>query len=184
MEGFWSECAFKGVATVSCIPLLVGHLVNFALTAAGAVAVFFIVWGGFKFIRSGGDPKQVEGARQSITYAIIGLVVVLLAYFFIYFISVITGVECIRVFGFSQCTSEDAASSGASGTQPGTSAVTTPQTGDLGCFYGNTTQAGTVFEDKSCYPYGDNDPVSARRWFRGVGAAEECSSYCGSLTVQ
>lgn len=106
MGEIWSECAVDGVATIACIPVLVGQLYNILFSAAGAVAVFFIVWGGFKLIRSGGDPKQLEGARQSITYAIIGLIIILMSYFIIYSISFITGIECIKVFSFSQCATE------------------------------------------------------------------------------
>jgi hypothetical protein len=46
---------------------------------AGAVAVIMVVYGGFKYIVSNGDPQKITSARQIITYALIGLVVVLLA---------------------------------------------------------------------------------------------------------
>lgn len=45
----------------------------------GAVAVFFTVFGGFKLVLSNGDPSEAAKARQTIMYAVIGLVVAVLA---------------------------------------------------------------------------------------------------------
>lgn len=92
------------VLTLSCIPVLVAHIVNLAIVAAGTIAVFLVILGGYKFLTSGGDPKKVEGARQTITYAIIGLVLVILSYFILTFIATVTGLNCITSFGFTECT--------------------------------------------------------------------------------
>ncbi|MBI2121168.1 MAG: hypothetical protein HYU05_00490, partial [Candidatus Wildermuthbacteria bacterium] len=41
-----------------------------------------IIWGAFDFIAGGGDPKRVEGARQKIMWAFVGIAIALLAVFF------------------------------------------------------------------------------------------------------
>lgn len=46
----------------------------------GVVAMIFIVLSGFKFVTSGGDPKKLAGAQSTLTYAIIGIVVTILAF--------------------------------------------------------------------------------------------------------
>lgn len=46
---------------------------------AGIVAVAVIVYGGVKYVMSQGDPGKTKQAGQIIAYALIGLVVVLLA---------------------------------------------------------------------------------------------------------
>lgn len=46
---------------------------------AGALAVLFIIIGGIEFIASAGNPQRLEGAKKTLTYAIIGLVIVLLS---------------------------------------------------------------------------------------------------------
>jgi hypothetical protein len=100
----WGNCVTKdGVATLACIGPLFQNILGVLLSFAGVVALFFIILGGFKFITSGGDPKQVEGARQTLTYAIIGLVVILLSFFIINLIAETTGATCIKLFGFSNC---------------------------------------------------------------------------------
>jgi len=41
----------------------------------GALAILFVVIGGFRYIISNGDPKAVEQAKKTILYAAIGLFV-------------------------------------------------------------------------------------------------------------
>jgi hypothetical protein len=45
-----------------------------------------IIWGGFKYITSGGDSNNVSGAKNTIIYAIIGLVIVALAQLIVHFV--------------------------------------------------------------------------------------------------
>lgn len=99
----WETCAPDGVATLRCLPLVLKNVINASLTFCGVVAVVFIIWSGIKLIQSKGDPKQVQGAKQILTYALIGLIVVLLSFTVVNFISVITGTECIQTFGFDSC---------------------------------------------------------------------------------
>ncbi len=104
----WGTClqdAGNGqqVMTLSCLPLLITELINFGLAAGGTVALIFIIISGIKFIRSGGDPKEAEGAKQTMTYAIIGLVIIVLAAAVVNFIGFITGARCISTIGFSNC---------------------------------------------------------------------------------
>ncbi len=49
------------------------------LGIAGAIAVLFIVIGGVKLVTSAGNPKRLEDAKKTLTYAIIGLIAVLLS---------------------------------------------------------------------------------------------------------
>jgi hypothetical protein len=53
---------------------------------AGAIAVIMIIVGGLKYITSNGDPKAVEGAKNTILYSVIGLIVAILAYTVVNFV--------------------------------------------------------------------------------------------------
>lgn len=52
---------------------------NWAYVVAGIVAVIFIIKGAVDYLLSQGDPGKVRKATQAIIYAVVGLVVVLLA---------------------------------------------------------------------------------------------------------
>lgn len=49
-------------------------------STAGALSLMFIVVAGIKFVTSGGDPKKLASASSTLTYAIIGLAVTVLAF--------------------------------------------------------------------------------------------------------
>lgn len=53
---------------------------NILLFIVGAVAVIMLVIGGIRYTISGGDQNQVTAAKNTILYAIIGIVVAILAY--------------------------------------------------------------------------------------------------------
>lgn len=96
-------CVVDGVPSLQCLPAVFKNIVTAALVFAGIVALILIVISGIKLITSSGDPKQVEGAKNTLTYAIIGLVIILTSFFIIRIIGFITGADCITVFGFDNC---------------------------------------------------------------------------------
>ena len=88
------------VATLSCIPAIFSNVLTALLMFVGTFALFLFIMGGLKFMYSSGDPKKLEGAGNTLIYGIIGLLIVLFSFFIINIISIVTGVECIKSFGF------------------------------------------------------------------------------------
>lgn len=75
------QSPFKGGLTDSkTLPELVLRVLTMLLTFAGVVAVVIIIVGGFQYMTSGGNDEQAEKGKKALTNAIIGLVVVILAY--------------------------------------------------------------------------------------------------------
>lgn len=60
---------------------IVGALITLAFVIAVVIALGFLIYGGIRWIVSGGDKAGVEGARNIIVAALVGLVIVFLAYF-------------------------------------------------------------------------------------------------------
>ncbi len=60
---------------------LVGSLIQLIFIIAVVVALLYLVYGGFRWLVSGGDKTQVGAAREHIVAAIIGLVIIFLSYF-------------------------------------------------------------------------------------------------------
>jgi len=58
---------------------IIHTIVNLLSAIVGVVAVIMIIVGGFRYITSGGNDTSVTSAKNTILYAIIGLVVVALA---------------------------------------------------------------------------------------------------------
>ncbi len=50
------------------------------LFIVGAIAVIMIVIGGLRYVISGGDATQVQSAKNTILYALVGIIVAILAY--------------------------------------------------------------------------------------------------------
>lgn len=98
-----SGCIVNDVPTLACIPAVFRNLVNAALLFSGLVALVFIIISGIKYIHSEGDAKQLEGARKTFTYAVLGLVLILLSFFLINLIAYLTNQRCITQFGFTNC---------------------------------------------------------------------------------
>lgn len=65
---------------------IVTLVVNIFSIVVGIIAVIMIIWGGLKYITSGGDSTKITSAKNTIIYAIIGLVIVALAQFIVRFV--------------------------------------------------------------------------------------------------
>jgi hypothetical protein len=65
---------------------IINLIVNLISAIAGFVAVIMIVISGIQFINSGGDSKRVSQAKDTITYSLMGLVVIAIARILIIFI--------------------------------------------------------------------------------------------------
>ena len=83
----------EDIATIADLGDIIRNLFGYALGLAGIILFILLIVGGFQFITSGGDPKAAEGAKKTITSAIIGLIVILVSYIILVIISNITGVD-------------------------------------------------------------------------------------------
>jgi hypothetical protein len=61
-------------------------IVNIFSIIVGAVAIIMIIYGGFRYITSGGDSGSVGNAKNTLIYAIVGLIIVALAQVLVHFV--------------------------------------------------------------------------------------------------
>ena len=61
-------------------------ITNVLLFVVGAVSVIMLIVGGIRYVVSGGDSTAVQGAKNTILYAIVGIVICLLAYAVVSFV--------------------------------------------------------------------------------------------------
>lgn len=61
-------------------------IVDTLIFVVGAVSVLMIILGGLRYVLSGGDSAGVKGAKDTILYAIVGLVVAAMAYAIVHYV--------------------------------------------------------------------------------------------------
>ena len=65
---------------------IITQAVNMLLFVVGFLSVIMLIWGGLRYIISGGNASAVTAAKNTILYAIVGLVVALFAYAIVNFV--------------------------------------------------------------------------------------------------
>ncbi len=79
--------------TIKDFEILFQNVVTAVLGLAGIVLFIMLLVGGLKYLTSGGDPKAVEEAKKTLTYAIGGIILIVLSYLILVFIQAFTGVQ-------------------------------------------------------------------------------------------
>lgn len=68
------------------------QITNTVLYVVGVISVIMLIYGGLRYVISGGDSKKVTDAKNTILYAIIGLIISILAFAIVNFvINAVTG---------------------------------------------------------------------------------------------
>lgn len=80
----FSEAA--GISSARTLPEIIGRIVQVALAFLGILAIILIMFAGFKYMTSDGDPTKVEKAKKMIIQAVIGLVIIFASFAIVTFI--------------------------------------------------------------------------------------------------
>lgn len=80
-----ADCA-KGTGVATDLTANIKGITNTLLLAIGAIAVIMIIIGGIRYALSAGNEQNVTAAKNTIQYAIIGLVIALLAFAIVNFV--------------------------------------------------------------------------------------------------
>lgn len=65
---------------------VINQFTNIVLYIVGFISVVMLIWGGIRYIISGGDSKKITDAKNTILYAILGLIIVFFAYAIVNFV--------------------------------------------------------------------------------------------------
>lgn len=80
------QTGITGQDATNTINDIIADVINIFSLIVGIVSVIMIIIGGFRYITSGGDSSNVSSAKNTILYAIIGLIIVVLAQSIVRFI--------------------------------------------------------------------------------------------------
>ncbi|MEO5499432.1 MAG: MMCAP2_0565 family pilin-like conjugal transfer protein [Candidatus Saccharimonadales bacterium] len=65
---------------------IITNITNLLLVVIGVISVIMIIIGGFRYTTSAGDAGQTKSARDTIIYAVVGLVIAIMAYAIVNFV--------------------------------------------------------------------------------------------------
>lgn len=72
--------------SAASVPDVVTNILNVVISLAGLVSVIFIIIGGVNYMTSTGEPSKVKKAKDTILYAVIGLIICVLAFAIVNFV--------------------------------------------------------------------------------------------------
>lgn len=84
-----------GMVQITQLGQLISALVGTLLIVAALLAFFFLILGGIQWITSGGDKAGMEAARNKITHAIVGLIIVGAAWVIMILVQNFIGIQVI-----------------------------------------------------------------------------------------
>ena len=62
------------------------NIAQIIIGLVGGLAILFILWGGIRYTLSRGDPGNIKAAKETVVYAVVGLVVAIVAYAIVSFV--------------------------------------------------------------------------------------------------
>ncbi|HUV42842.1 MAG TPA: TrbC/VirB2 family protein [Patescibacteria group bacterium] len=72
---------------------IINDLIPYIFALAGLALLLILIWAGFEMMTSAGDPKKMESAKGRLTGAVIGFVIIFVAYWLIQILEVIFGLK-------------------------------------------------------------------------------------------
>lgn len=72
---------------------LVGLIVNVATILGALIFGAMLMFAGYKVITSAGDPEKMQEARQTGTYAVVGMLIIILAFLIVRILAFVFGLE-------------------------------------------------------------------------------------------
>jgi len=79
---------------------IINSLVTLFFPIAGFALLGYLIFSGFQYMFSAGDPKKIAMAQQGITYAIVGYIIIFAAYFVVnYFGYSLNILQIYHLFG-------------------------------------------------------------------------------------
>ena len=81
--------------TVGGLGTFINNIVQMAMTIGGLIFFGLLVYGGIQYLTSGGNEDAVESAQNTLTYAILGLVIIAAAWFIVKILETVLGIQIL-----------------------------------------------------------------------------------------
>jgi len=80
------------LTTINTLGDLVNRLVDFLIPVAGIILLLVLIWGGYDYLMSRGQPEKIKSAQAKITTGIVGFILLIASYIIVKLIA--------KIFGF------------------------------------------------------------------------------------
>lgn len=101
----WKSCTtpvpvsggtINDVVQISCLQVVFARIINVVAALSGLAFLIMLLFGGFKYLTAGADPKAAESAKGTLTAAFLGLFLIIAAYLILRLLSVFTGLDLTK----------------------------------------------------------------------------------------
>ncbi|MDP3974082.1 MAG: hypothetical protein Q8P92_04625 [Candidatus Daviesbacteria bacterium] len=76
------------------------NLISVVVGLGFIALLVLLVWAGFKYLTSGGDPKNVQAAHQTVTWALLGVLFLAIAWLILQLVAAFTGLP-VTIFNIN-----------------------------------------------------------------------------------
>lgn len=91
-----NEISAGGIVTIKGLEVIFENIITIALGFGGIALFIMLLQGGFSLLQASGEPQKAEAAKKTITFAIGGLVAMVLAFLVLQLIKGFTGVDLTK----------------------------------------------------------------------------------------
>lgn len=82
----------QGTGTIGAV---ISELIKYAFPLAGLILFLMLIMGGFSLLASGGNPESIKKGQSRIVSALIGFVIVFVAYWLVQLLQTVLGLQTI-----------------------------------------------------------------------------------------
>lgn len=75
---------------------IISDLLPYAFSFAGLIFFILLIWGGFGFLTSGGNPDKTKAAQGKLTTAAIGFVIIFASFWLIQIVEILFGISILK----------------------------------------------------------------------------------------
>jgi TRAP-type C4-dicarboxylate transport system permease small subunit len=86
------------VPTIKCFEVVFSNILTAVVSLAVLALFVMLIVGGFKYLTSAGDQKAAASAKQTMTYAVVGIALMVLAFIIFRLIEYFTGVSVTNFY--------------------------------------------------------------------------------------
>lgn len=83
----FAQIKYDSLPKAQASPGQIDTIVNIVFSIAGGLALLFVIIGGLRYVISRGDPQSTAQAKNTILFALVGLIVTIMAYAIVRFVA-------------------------------------------------------------------------------------------------